>query len=49
MTELETESDEVQNAKVALKNMKWSIKLLIQLAKNYFATSGKNYYFFQLR
>ncbi|KAM9965184.1 hypothetical protein ACTFIW_004991 [Dictyostelium discoideum] len=41
MTELETESDEIQNAKVALKNMKWSIKLLIQLAKNYFATSDK--------
>ncbi|KAN0003478.1 hypothetical protein ACTFIZ_009623 [Dictyostelium cf. discoideum] len=41
MTELETESDEVQNVKVALKNMKWSIKLLIQLSKNYFTTSDK--------
>ncbi|KAN0025843.1 hypothetical protein ACTFIU_001603 [Dictyostelium citrinum] len=41
MTELEKESDEIENVKVALKNMKWSIKLLIQLAKGYYTTSDK--------
>ncbi|KAN0036289.1 hypothetical protein ACTA71_010444 [Dictyostelium dimigraforme] len=41
MTELEKESDEVENVKVALKNMKWSIKLLIQLSKGYYTTSDK--------
>ncbi|EGC31292.1 hypothetical protein DICPUDRAFT_156864 [Dictyostelium purpureum] len=39
--EMEKEPDHVENAKAQLKNMKWSIKLLIQLARGYYLSSDK--------
>jgi len=41
VTEVEAEPDVIQNSKASLKNMKWSLKLLIQLARGYYLASDK--------
>ncbi|KAF2077532.1 hypothetical protein CYY_001150 [Polysphondylium violaceum] len=41
VTEVEAEPEVIQNSKASLKNMKWSLKLLIQLARGYYLASDK--------